>query len=339
VPTIRAVAATAGVSPSTVSRVFSRPHLLKESTVAHVTEIATQLGYVPHPTARALSTGRLGMVAVVVPDVANPFFPPVIRAAQAHASAAGFSTVLGDTDEDATKELDLLDKLEQRTDGVVLVSSRLPEEVVRVRARRTPLVLVNRDVADVPHVLIDSAPGVREAVAHLAALGHRHIAYVSGPESSWSDQQRRRAVREQCDALGLRATMLRAHRPDHDEGRAAAGEILEVGAGAAIAFDDAIAQGVLSGLAERGRAVPRDVSVVGCDDILAVRTYPPLTTIRGRSAEAGRLAVELLLGLVECGAGRGGEPTPAGGAPGHLLPSSLVVRATTGPFAGPAADA
>ncbi|WP_219412387.1 LacI family DNA-binding transcriptional regulator [Pseudonocardia nigra] len=321
-PTIKVVAAAAGVSTSTVSRVFSRPHLLKESTVAHVTEIATRLGYVPHHAARALSTGRLGMIAVVVPDIANPFFPPVIRAAQAHAFAGGFSTVLGDTDEDPAKELDLLVKLEQRTDGVVLVSSRLPEQAVRERAERGPLVLVNRDVAGVPRILVDSAPGMREAVDHLAALGHRHLAYVSGPASSWSDEQRRRAVQERCAALGVTTTVLRPHRPDHDEGRAAAAEILAAGATAAIAFDDALAQGALAGMAERGVAVPGEVSIVGCDDILAVRTYPPLTTVHGRTAEAGRLAVDLLLEFVEDHDGDRDRR--------HLLPSSLVLRATTG---------
>jgi LacI family transcriptional regulator len=322
-PTIKVVAAAAGVSTSTVSRVFSRPHLLKESTVAHVTDVATRLGYVPHHAAWALSTGRLGMIAVVVPDIANPFFPPVIRAAQAEASARGISTVLGDTDEDPGKELDLLVKLQQRTDGVVLVSSRLPEEVVRQRGQRGPLVLVNRDVAGVPRVLVDSAPGIREAVDHLAALGHRHIAYVSGPPSSWSDEQRRHAVHERCTALGVVACTLRAHRPDHEEGRVAAGEILAAGATAAIAFDDALAQGVLAGMAERGVAVPRDVSVIGCDDILAATTYPPLTTVHGRSAEAGRRAVDLLLELVEDPDGERDRR--------HLLPSSLTCRATTAP--------
>jgi LacI family transcriptional regulator len=328
-PTIKVVAAAAGVSTSTVSRVFSRPHLLKESTVAHVTDVATRLGYVPHHAARALSTGRLGMVAVVVPDIANPFFPPVIRAAQARASAGGASTVLGDTDEDPAKELDLLVKLQQRTDGVVLVSSRLPEDVVRERGRQGPLVLVNRDVPGVPRVLVDSAPGMREAVDHLAALGHRHLAYVSGPTTSWSDEQRRRAVEERAAALGLAVSVLRAHRPDHEEGRAAAGEVLDAGASAVIAFDDALAQGVLAGLAERGVAVPREVSVVGCDDILAATTYPPLTTVRGRGAEAGRLAVELLLELVE-------DPD-AERDHRRLLPSSLTCRATTA--VPPAGDA
>jgi LacI family transcriptional regulator len=321
-PTIKAVAAAAGVSTSTVSRVFSRPNLLKESTVARVTEVANRLGYVPHHAARALSTGRLGMIAVVVPDIANPFFPPVIRAAQAHAATAGVSTVVGDTDENPAKELDLLVELERRTDGVVLVSSRLPEDAVRKRAQRGPLVLVNRDVPGVPRILVDSAPGIREAVDHVVGLGHRHVAYISGPAGSWSDEQRRVAVRERCAALGVAATVLRAHRPEHDEGRAAAAEVLAVGATAAIAFDDALAQGALAGMAERGVAVPGEVSIVGCDDILAATTYPPLTTVHARGGAAGRLAVELLMELV--------DSPKAERERRLLLPSHLVVRSSTG---------
>ena len=321
------MAATAGVSTATVSRVFSKPHLLRESTVAHVREVASRLGYVPHHTAQALSTGRLGTIAVVVPDIANPFFPPVIRAAQAHAYAAGISTLLGDTDEDPANEATLLATVEQRTDGIVLVSSRLPEEVIRRHAQRRPLVLVNRDISGVARVLVDSAAGVREAVDHLATLGHRHVVYVSGPDSSWSNQQRRDAVRERCAARGIRATILGAHRPEHDAGRDATTEILESGATAAIAFDDAIAQGILAGMAERGLAVPDDLSVIGCDDILAGTTYPPLTTIRSRGGDVGRLAVEMLLELVENRTGPdddGDQP-----APRLALTSSLITRATT----------
>ena len=330
-PTIRLVAATAGVSTATVSRVFSKPHLLRESTVAHVKEVASRLGYVPHHTAQALSTGRLGTIAVIVPDIANPFFPPVIRAAQGHAYGAGFSTLLGDTDEDPAKEADLLATLEQRTDGIVLVSSRLPEEEVRRHARRRPLVLVNRDISGVARVLVDSAAAVREAVDHLVALGHRHIAYVGGPDSSWSDQQRRSAVIEQCAARGIEATVHGAHRPEHDVGRAATAEILASDATAAIAFDDTLAQGLLSGMAERGLAVPGDLSIIGCDDVLAVNTYPPLTTIHSRSGEAGRLAVEMLLELVENRAGEDDRAADERAGPRHALTSSLISRATTGP--------
>jgi LacI family transcriptional regulator len=316
------VAEASGVSTSTVSRVFSHPHRLKPSTVARVTQVAEELGYVPHHSARALSLGRMGTIGVLVPDIANPFFPPVIRAVQARAGQGGFSTLLADTDEDPARELELLSTLAQRTDGVVLVSSRLPEETVRERAGRHPLVLVNRDVDDVTRVLIDTGSGMRDAVDHLADLGHRTLVYVAGPEASWSNGERRRAVLEQSARRGIEATVLPSHRPEHEDGRRAVPEILASGAGAVIAFDDVLAQGVLAGLVERGVDVPGRVSVVGCDDIHAVRTVPPLTTIRGDSATAAARAVELLLEAVE-------HPDPDAGVVREVVPTTLVVRSST----------
>ncbi len=318
------VAEAAGVSSSTVSRVFSHPHRLKDSTVAHVKQVAEGLGYVPHHSARALSLGRTGTIGVIVPDIANPFFPPVIRAVQARASDDGFGTLLGDSDEDADNELALLTTLAQRTDGVVLVSSRLPQEVVRERAGRHPLVLLNRDVGDVTRVLIDTAAGMREAVDHLAALGHRDLVYLAGPRASWADQERRRAVVEQCDRRGVRTTVLRARRPEHEDGRRAAPEVLASGATAVIAFDDVLAQGMMAGLIEQGVDIPREMSVVGCDDIHAVRTVPQLTTVRGDSLRAGARAVELLLAAVE-------HPDIGGTVVREVVPSALVVRHSTGP--------
>src|ERR1700709_1958619 len=104
-PTISDVAKAAGVSTATVSRAFSRPDMLREDTVAQIRSIADQLGYLPNPMARALSTGRQGNIAIVVPDIANPFFPPLLRAAQAAADTAGYSVFLGDSDEDPAREL------------------------------------------------------------------------------------------------------------------------------------------------------------------------------------------------------------------------------------------
>ncbi len=169
--TINQVAAAAGVSKSTVSRAFSRPEMITAETVAHVMEVAKKLGYVPNHTARALSTGRAGTVAIVVPDIANPFFPPLIRGAQAAADQAGFSLLLGDSDEDPTREDVLVSKFGPQTDGIVLASSRMTEEQIRAHAERRPLVLINRDVEGLPRVLIDTATGIAAAVEHLAELG------------------------------------------------------------------------------------------------------------------------------------------------------------------------
>ncbi|WP_238334674.1 LacI family DNA-binding transcriptional regulator [Kribbella amoyensis] len=323
-PTINQVAEAAGVSKSTVSRAFSRPEMITAETVAHVMEVATRLGYVPNHTARALSTGRAGTVAIVVPDIANPFFPPLIRGAQAAADQAGFSLLLGDSDEDPTREDVLVGKLGPQTDGIVLASSRMTEEQILAHAERRPLVLINRDVPGLPRVLIDTATGIEAAVEHLAGLGHRHLVYVSGPASSWSNAQRRHAVRAAGRRLGVKVTAVAARRSTYDAGVQRTEAILASGASAAIAFDDLLAQGVLAGLAERGMRVPDEFSVIGCDDVLAATMYPPLTTVSAHGGDAGRAAVDLLLSSLD-------------GARADVrreLDTSLVLRSTTAPPAG-----
>src|SRR5882757_1199905 len=194
IPTIQQVARAAGVARSTVSRAFTRPDMLNAATVAHVLAVAAALGYAPNQVARALSTGRYGNIALIVPDVANPFFPPLIRAAEARADAAGLCVFLGDSDEDPAREDRLTAKLAAQVDGFVLASSRLDEDSVRALRGRRPVVLVNRDVEGLDRVLIDSATGTAAAVRDLHELGHRRIAYLGGPPSSWSNQQQRSAV-------------------------------------------------------------------------------------------------------------------------------------------------
>jgi LacI family transcriptional regulator len=321
-PTISQVAKISGVSRATVSRAFTRPEMLSEGTVRRVKAVADKLGYIPNQVARALSTGRHGNVALIVSDVANPFFPPLIRAAQLHADRAGLCVFLGNSDEDPAREELLLGRFIGQVEGLVLASSRLDEAQIRIYAARRPLVLINRDIEGITRVLIDTAPGVAAAIAHLAELGHRHIAYVSGPTTSWSNQQRRNAVRKEAAKRGLKVIAIPARPPSYDTGRLAAAPIVASGVTAAIAFDDLVAQGLLAGLAALDVDVPRSFSVVGCDDVLGETTYPQLTTVSARCADAGDVAVGLLLSQMNGG---------GSGEIRHKLNSHLVVRASTGP--------
>jgi LacI family transcriptional regulator len=181
---------------------------------------------------------------------------------------------------------------------------------------------VNRDVDGLPCVLIDSGAGVRQAFDHLVELGHESIVYLSGPAASWSDSQRRRALQAAAQAHGVRLTVLSHRRPEPDGGRQAVPELLEAGATAVIAFDDLLAQGLLTGLAEQGLRVPQDMSVIGCDDTIARFTTPPLTSVQSQTAEAGTRAVAMLTN----------KPPSAGAGPAERLyvGSSLIVRGTTG---------
>jgi DNA-binding LacI/PurR family transcriptional regulator len=321
-PNIRLVAKEAGVSQATVSRAFSQPDMLTPATVEKVLATAKRLGYVPNQVARALSTGRSGNIALILPDVTNPFFAALMRGAQAAAHKRGYATFLGDTDETATQEDLLLTKLAVQVDGFVLASPRQDEESIRKHAARRPLVVINRDVADIARVLVDTAGGFADAVKLLADLGHRSIAYVGAPRGSWSNQQRAAAVEAAGAALGLRVFQIDAFRPSHEAGKACVEQVLATGATAALAVDDAVAQGMIAGLADRGLSVPGDFSLVGCDNIIATTTYPPLTTVDAHCAQAGAQAVDLLLdSLLEEG--------PHGGS--HVIAGELIVRGTTGP--------
>src|SRR4051812_33728641 len=133
--------------------------MLNEQTVRHVREVAERLGYVPNQVARALSTGRHGNIALIVSDVANPFNPPLIKAAQLRADKAGLCVFLGNSDEDPAREELLVGPFSGQVEGPVRASSRLDEARIRLHATRRPLVLINRDIEGITRVLIDTAPG------------------------------------------------------------------------------------------------------------------------------------------------------------------------------------
>jgi LacI family transcriptional regulator len=320
-PTISEVAEQAGVSRATVSRAFGRPELLLPETVRRVQAVARAIGYEPNRAARALSTGRHGNIALVVPDIANPFFPPLIRAAQAAADAADYCLILGDSNEDPEREDLLAGKLAVQTEGLVLASTRLSVERLRAHAERRPLVLVNRDVGGIPRVLIDTATATISAMEHLVQFGHTRVAYVGGPATSWSNRQRRQAVNQAAKQLRVEAIMIQSRRPTYAAGLASTEMVLASGATAAVTFDDLVAQGLLAGLADRKVEVPSQFSVVGCDDVLAATMHPSLTTVSGRSADAGRVAVDLLVSSLTTG-----ERADVR----YVLDSSLVVRNSTG---------
>ncbi|MET0428620.1 MAG: LacI family DNA-binding transcriptional regulator, partial [Microvirga sp.] len=306
---------------------FTRPELLSPDTIKRVRDVAGKLGYVPNPVARALSTGRAGNVALIVPDIANPFFPPLIRAVQAHADRVGYAVFLGDSDEQPGREDVLLTKMAAQVEGFVLAAPRLDEKRVRAHAARRPLVLINRDIAGLPRVLMDVGTGITAAIAHLAGLDHRHIAYVGGPPASWADQQRLQAATRTAETFGIRLTTVSARHPSHEAGRRAAHDLASMSVTATVAFDDLVAQGVMAGLADLGWRIPQDMSIVGFDDVLASTTYPPLTTVAAQSAELGTLAMTLLAEFLHDGQGRVRDRC-------ITVPTRLVIRATTAPAAG-----
>lgn len=320
--TIREVAEAAGVNRSTVSRAFTRPQMIRPETTEHVLAVAKRMGYSPNRLARALSTGRAANLALIVHDLANPFIPRLIMGVQREADQSGYCIFIGNADENLRDEERLLSRFSGQVEGTILVSSRLDPALVQGFARSGPVILVNRDLEGLPRVLADYSEGIGQAVRHLTQLGHRRIAYVGGPESSWSNTVRLQAVRTALAAQGADLVLLPAGKASFPAGLAMTERVLASGTTAAIAFDDVLAQGILAGLQERGVDVPGQYSLVGCDDVLGEVTHPALTSITTRAEATGAAAVQLMLAHI---AAPDTEPQR------HLLTTSLVLRRTTGP--------
>jgi DNA-binding LacI/PurR family transcriptional regulator len=320
---IHEVARRAEVSASTVSRAFNAPDLLHPATLARVLEVAGTLGYQPNRAARGLITGTTGNLGLIVPDVANPFFPGLIKGAQSRARVADYAVFLADTDEDPVAELALIRAMAKQVDGIVLASSRMSEPQVRDAAGLTTLVFVNRQLRGIPAVTLDSASGMRQALEHLIALGHRRVVFAGGPRNSWSNRERRRALRSVVGASPLEVVELGPYAPRFEAGMQAADAALATDATAILAYNDLMALGVLARLSDRGVRVPDDVSVAGFDDIpLAAMCTPSLTTVAMPTQAAGRAAVDLLLGVLA-------QREPARRR--IELPTQLMVRASTAP--------
>ncbi|WIY81698.1 LacI family DNA-binding transcriptional regulator [Propionimicrobium sp. PCR01-08-3] len=294
--TIIEVAHRAGVAPSTVSRAFNKPRMLRPETVRRIMAIAAELGYEPNVNARALSTGKSGMFGLVVPDITNPFFAPLIRAAQRAAENEDLDILVVESDSDPERELRLVRRLMPRVAGFLLASSRLSERKAREITELARVVFINRDIAGTARVLTESSESLKHGVAVLADGGARHIAYVGGPRKSWSETERSSTVIEAAREFDIAITHLRVEAGIYRDARALTPEIVRIGADAVVAFDDILAHGVLDGLRHHGIDVPAHVQLLGCDDALPIETHPSISTIRLRSEEAAVIAIRLLIG-------------------------------------------
>jgi DNA-binding LacI/PurR family transcriptional regulator len=309
------VAARAGVHAATVSRTLNRPEVVAPATRARVEAAVRELGFVPNRAARGLITGRTGNVAVIVPDITNPYFAQLVRSIERTARETDLQVLLVDTGEQRDEEARAARGLARDVDGFVVVSPRrLHRELDALGSQ--PAVFVNRPVRGHGAVVMRAAPAIAEAVRHLASLGHERLAYLGGPPGSWAAGERRDAVRRTSRELGVAVVELVVATPTFEDALAATEQVVASGASAVLAFNDMVALGVVAALGHQGLSVPGDVSVVGCDDVpMAAMVAPPLTTIAMPAAEAGSRAVSML---------REGASTVE-------LAGTLVVRSSTGP--------
>jgi LacI family transcriptional regulator, repressor for deo operon, udp, cdd, tsx, nupC, and nupG len=320
--TIYDVARAAGVAASTVSRAFSRPGRVNAATAERIRQVADTLGYRTNPLARALSTARTHMLALLVSDIGNPVYAEMVRGAQAAATEAGYTVLLADSQESDRQERASLERALPSVDGVVLAGSRMSDAAIRMIAKQKPVVVLGRAVVDVPSVVPDNARGARLAAEHLAGLGHSALTYVAGPAASWADGVRWRSLLETAEDLQLRLRRTGPFSPDVPGGVRAAAELLAQPTSAVVAYNDQLAIGVVRGLRGRGVRVPADVSVVGFDNIGAAELVTPgLTTVAAPLHAGGAAATRALLAMVQGAPGSTGAPL--------VLPVRLVVRGST----------
>lgn len=332
-PTLRDVAEAAGVHAATASRALNPATrgLVNADTAKRVIKVAESLGYRPNPIARGLKTSKSTTVGMVIPDLTNPLFPPIVRGVEEVLEAAGFSGLLVNTDNDPGREKAQIESLRSRqVEGLIVATALLEHPLLEQLSREgVQMVMVNRrpEGLDVSSITADDAAGVHLAVEHLAQLGHRRIAHLAGPDNTSTGVVRNRAFRASVRELGLDddPDLVRSS-PYWSEESGADGvrDLLDGGTEftAVVAGNDLIALGCYDVFAERGIECPRDISVVGFNDMPFLdKMRPPLTTIAIPHHQIGAESARLLLDAIA---------EPGRPARSVLLPVNLVVRGSTG---------
>jgi len=333
-PTLRDVADAAGVHAATASRALNPEtrRLVNPETAKRVLKAAETLGYQPNPIARSLKTSKSRTIGLVVPDLTNPLFPPIVRGVEDVLGPAGYTAVIVNTDNDAGREEALVSSLRQRqVDGLIVATAVLDHPLLRTLDEQgVRMVLVNRrtEGLDVPCITADDTAGIKMAVEHLAGLGHRRIVHVAGPQTTSTGVLRASAFRTAIRDAGLdddSRLVVACDFWSEGDGARAIREVLDSGVDltAVVAGNDLIALGCYDVFAERGIVCPKDVSVVGFNDMPFLdKLGPPLTSVSVPQHQIGAEAARMLL-----------ESFHETDRPSRsvLLPVSLAVRGSTAP--------
>lgn len=319
--TIYTIAERLGVSASTVSRAFSRPEKVSPELRRRVVEVAEEIGYQPSPSARRLATGRSNMLGVMMPDVTNPFFPPLLRAIRLAAHAHDVEVMFIDSDETPASEEHLIARVKRQIDGLIMASPRSEDAVLVAATADIPTVCINRVVPGLASTYCDDDDALFASMGHLKKLGHADVAILEGPENSWVARRRSAAIGGAAARFGMNLTSIGHFTATFDGGVQAAPSLARSEATCAFAFDDVTAFGVIAGLHSMGLSVPQDISLIGCDDVaFAAMVTPPLTTISAPVTDLGTTAVDLVMDRI-------GEP--AGDPSVVPVRSTFAVRGTT----------
>ena len=336
-PSIRDVAVVAGVSTATVSRTLSSPEVVSEATREAVFAAIEETGYRLNVSARNLRKRVTGAIAVLVPNLANPFFSRILSSIAEVMSGAGYNVLITDTTPTALDDHRFPEFFSlNQTDGLIILDGMLPRDLLLHRGTpdlRAPMVFACEwiDEIDRPKVSIDNRDGAMQAVAHLVALGHTKIGFVTGPPGNVLTATRREGACTAIRAAGLELPDAWIYDGDFTlaaGGRAAVRWHAQTERPTAVfCASDEMAMGFIGELHRRGFSVPEDVSVVGFDDLeIAAHFVPALTTIHQPRAEIGRTAAQMLLDRMRLSLRERTRTRP----PEIILPVQLVTRASTG---------
>jgi LacI family transcriptional regulator/LacI family repressor for deo operon, udp, cdd, tsx, nupC, and nupG len=331
---IQDIAREAGVSHSTVSRALHDSPLISPAVRQRIQLLAEEMGYTPNAVAQSLKGQRTNTIGLVVTSIADPFVGRVVRGVEDVARAAQVSVFLSVSDNDPERELEVIETFHhRRVDGVISATAQIwGPYTQRLAQIQMPTVLINQKAeTDQLHwVEVDDYAGARQATEHLLTLGHRTIGFLGAGNRAVSNQRRMAGYRDSLALAGVAVDEAwirsapadnRLHSDDVTGGQCLLPELLRAGVTAVFCYNDLVAVGALLACRDLGIAVPGQLSIIGFDDVeIASYVTPTLTTIHQPKLRLGELAMGMLLDLLE------ERPVE-----NRILPTDLVVRASTGP--------
>jgi DNA-binding LacI/PurR family transcriptional regulator len=328
---IKEVARLAKVSTATVSRTINGSDKVTEETAERVRRAIETLKFYPNTNARALGSGRSSLYGLIISDITNPFFPELVKSFEDVAVQFGQEVLIANTNYDPHRmEVCVSRMLQRKVDGVAIMTSEMDEHLIdELSSRRIPLVFLDTGTPQegISNITIDYAAGIDAAIEHLTALGHTSIGFISGPMGLASARMRQQAFAQSLRGKGLRLNPNLIEEGNHrmDGGHRAMMRLLdkEQRPTAILTSNDMTAIGAVGALAEQGVKIPRDMSVIGFDDIeLSAFTQPALTTVRLPRQEIAKVAFRALYDSRGDANAKGAE---------YTITPTLIERKSTGP--------
>ena len=328
--TLADVAKIAGVNPGTVSRSLNpqTENQVNKETVRKIRKIAKELGYTPNTVARGLRTRKSLTIGVVIPDLTNPIFPPLVRGVDSYLLPRGYSALIVNSDGNVDTELVLINSLmERQVDGLIIATGHGGDEMLKdFHTRGVYAVMVNRESPGVPYPTVtgDDGAGISAAIEHLAALGHTEYIHLAGPSDSSTSKIRAHTFTIECKRLGLNGKIIKTTAYSIEAGQTAMDKFLDHKPSpftAIVAGNDLLALGAYHSLRTHGLNCPDDVSVIGFNNMPFTNDFqPPMTTVNVPHFDMGVEAARLLLSQFE-----DEESAPVK----VTLPVSLIIRDST----------